>query len=144
MSHSRGDHPHTAQKPEHGEEAAPNVVLEWTSRVHFKKHELGGGFAVLIFLGEVVEDPEQWRTSRSFVGAHHAYVSAASLYGGGQALAGAVSEGFVQLNAAIAERSGLSSYEPDEVVPYLKDNLDWRIQAVRHGNRYCLSFAAHD
>ena len=108
---------------------APSAVYEWTTRIHAKKYELGGSFNVLIFLGEVKEDPEQWRTSPSYVGSHSVLVSSMDRPQGDQA--NVVSEGFVHLNAAIAERSGLSSYEPDGVIPYLKDNLNWRIQAVR-------------
>ncbi|KAH9988364.1 common central domain of tyrosinase-domain-containing protein [Russula vinacea] len=98
----------SAVKPEYGKEP-PKVIYDWTSRIHFKKYELGTSFAVLIFLGEVPEDPAQWRTCRSF--------------------ADVVAEGFVHLNSAIAARSGLSSYEPHVVTPYLKDNLHWRVQA---------------
>ncbi len=129
--HGRGGNPHTAQKPEYGKEA-PNVLYDWTARIHFKKYELGGSFGVLIFLGQVPEDPSQWRTARTFVGAHHAFAnSAASQCDNCRQQADVVVEGFVHLNSAIAERSGLSSFDPTVVVPYLKDNLQWRIQAVR-------------
>jgi tyrosinase len=111
---------------------APNALNDWTVRIHFKKYELGGSFAVLIFLGEVPGDASQWRTSRSLVGSHHAFVnSAASQCDNCRDQADLVVEGFVHLNSAIAAKSGLSSYEPDVVIPYLKDNLHWRIQAVR-------------
>ena len=108
---------------------APNVVYEWSTRIHAKKYELHGSFTVLIFLGEVQEDPEEWHTSPSYVGSHSVYVSSMDRPQGDQV--NVVSEGFVHLNAAIAERSGLSSYEPGGVIPYLKDNLNWRIEAVR-------------
>jgi tyrosinase len=41
-----------------------------------------------------------------------------------------VVEGFVHLNEGIAKYSGLSSYEPSVVTPYLKNNLHWRVQTV--------------
>jgi tyrosinase len=106
-----------------------NVVYEWTTRIHAKKHELGGSFSVLVFLGEVPKDPEEWTTSPSYVGSHSVYTSGMDRPQGDQA--NTVTEGFVHLNMAIAERSGLSSYEPGGVIPYLKDNLNWSIQAVR-------------
>jgi tyrosinase len=128
--HSRGGNPHTAQKPEHGQEG-PNVLYDWTVRIHFKKYELGGSFAVLIFLGQVPNDPSQWRTAPTFVGSHHAFVnSAASQCDNCRDQADLVIEGFVHLNSAIAERSGLSSFDPSVVTPYLKENLHWRVQAV--------------
>jgi len=109
------------------------VIHDYTTRICFNKYELGGGFAVLIFLGEVPDDPSQWRTSHSFVGSHVAYVSGAGSYGYGNRsdTTDSLSEGFVHLNTAIARRSGLPSFEPREVLPYLKANLDWRVQAVR-------------
>jgi len=129
--HSRGGNPHTAQKPEHGNEG-PKVLHDWTVRIHFKKYELGGSFAVLIFLGQPPEDPSQWRTAPTYVGSHHAFVnSAASQCDNCREQADLVVEGFVHLNSAIAERSGLSSFDPTVVAPYLKENLHWRIQAVR-------------
>jgi len=129
LFHSRGGPPHTVQKPVYGK-GAPNVVYDWTSRIHFKKYELGTSFAVLIFIGQVPEDPAQWRTCRSYVGSHHAFVnSAASQCDNCRNQADLVAEGFVHLSSAIAERSGLSSYEPNVVAPYLKENLHWRIQA---------------
>ena len=79
---------------------------------------------MLIFLGEVPDDPEQWQTCPSFVGGHYVFVSS---YERGDSL----TEGFVHLNNAIASRSGLSSYDPSVVVPYLQNNLEWRIEAVR-------------
>ncbi|KAH9969687.1 hypothetical protein BC827DRAFT_1120059 [Russula dissimulans] len=121
---------HKAESTEHGKDG-PTVIHDYTTRIRFKKHELGGGFAVLIFLGEVPDDPSQWRTSHSFVGLHVAFVSsAASGYGNRSDKADSYSEGFVHLNSAIAKRSGLSSYELSEVLPYLKENLHWRIQST--------------
>jgi tyrosinase len=122
---------HTAPKPDHGKEA-PSVLYDWTARIHFKKYELGESFAVLLFIGDVPEDPAQWRTCRALCGSHHAFVnSAASQCDNCRDQADIVVEGFVHLNSCIAERSGLSSYDPDVVSPYLKDKLHWRIQAVR-------------
>ena len=103
------------------------VVHDWTCRIRCKKHELGGAYWVLIFLGEVPDDPLQWRTCPSFVGGHYVFVSGTAP----NEQPDTVSEGFVHLNKAIASRSGLSSYEPNVVAPYLKDNLEWRVQAVR-------------
>jgi len=108
-----------------------SVVHDWTCRICCKKHELGGSYWVLIFLGEVPDDPKQWRTCPSFVGGHYVFVSSVER-------GDTVSEGFVHLNNAIASRSGLSSYDPDVVVPYLKDNLEWRIEAA---NRTAVDFS---
>jgi tyrosinase len=128
-SHSRGGPLLTAQKPE-DEKEAPNVLNDWTARISFNKYELGGRFFVLIFLGEVPEDHSQWHTSRSLVGLHYVYF-AASQCDNSRDQADVVIGSSVHLNGAIAKRSSLSSYDPSVVVPYLKDNLNWRIQTVR-------------
>jgi hypothetical protein len=125
---SRGGHPHTAQKPEDGKEV-PNVINEWAASILFNKYELGGPFGVLIYLGDSPEE-DQWHTRRSFVGSSYAYVS---VNHGETELDNERdrSGGYVLLNWAMVERSGLSSFEPSVVVPYLKDNLHWRVEAVR-------------
>ena len=127
--HSRGAQPHTVH---HGKEASGGAIRDWTSRVHFKKYELGGSFSVFLFLGDVPDDVSQWRASPSFVGAHVAFVnSVADKCSNCRKQPDLVDEGFVHLNAAIAKRSSIRSYEPDVIVPYLKKNLHWRILAVR-------------
>ncbi|KAI0297678.1 photo-regulated tyrosinase [Russula brevipes] len=128
--HSRGGPPRTGHQAEHGREG-PTVVHDWTARIHFKKYELGGSFSVLIFVGEVPENPSQWRTCPSFVGVHAAFVnSAASQCSNCRSQADIVIEGFVHLNSTLVGRSGLPSLEPNVVTPYLKNNLHWRIQAA--------------
>jgi len=128
----QGGSAHTAHNPEHGGKEGQVVIHDYTVRIQFKKFELGKSFGVLIFLGDVPDDPLQWRRSDTFVGAHYAFVnSAASQCSNCRNQADIYSEGFVHLNSTIAKRSGISSYEPEEVLPYLKENLHWQIQAVR-------------
>jgi tyrosinase len=129
--HSRGGPPHTAEKAQHGKEGQ-TVVHDWACRIHCKKFELGGSFWVLIFLGQVPDDPSQWRSCPSFVGGHYVFVnSSADQCANCRGQADVVSEGFVHLNKPIASRSDLPSFEPSVVSPYLKENLHWRVQAVR-------------
>jgi tyrosinase len=128
--HSRGGPQHPVHKPAPGK-GVPNAVHDWTARIHFKKYELGGSFAVLIFLGDVPADAKQWRTCPSYIGSHSAFVnSAASQCSNCRSQENTIVEGFVHLNSGIAKYSGLNSYEPEKVTPYLKQNLHWRIQAA--------------
>ena len=113
----------------------PGVVHDWTARIHFKKYELGGSFAVMNILGDVPGDGNQWRTSSSYVGGHYAFViSAANQYSNCRKQVdiverrGPVVEGFVHLNLAIAKNSGLNSYEPEKFIICLKESLHWRVQ----------------
>ena len=124
-----GGPPSHGAPPTHG---APSVIYDWAARIHAKKFELGHGYAVLIFLGEVPGEEEHWRTCPSFVGAHCAFVNShTDQCANCREQEELVAEGFVHLNEAIAKYSGLSSYEPSVVTPYLKNNLHWRVQSVR-------------
>ena len=111
---------------------APNVINDWATRINVKKYELSGSFTVLIFIGKVPEDPSQWCASPSFVGSYFAFVNGvAAQCDNCLSQADLVVEGYVHLTSTLAGQSGLNSFEPGAVVPYLKDNLDWRIQTVR-------------
>jgi hypothetical protein len=88
----------------------------------------------MAFLGDVPDDPWQWFTCPSFVGFVYAYAETLSNHN-----CKCMYFDIVYLESAIAERSGLSSYDPSEVIPYLKDNLQWRIQTVRVFSLFCRS-----
>ena len=100
-------------------------LWDWTARIECEKYELGQTYTVIIFLGEVPEDPMDWLICPQFVGAHHAIVDSS-----GGKRGPVLEEGFVHLSSAIAERSHLGSLEPGVVEPYLKKNLNWRVQKV--------------
>ncbi|KAI0297681.1 tyrosinase [Russula brevipes] len=126
--HHQPSHPHP---PGHGHGGTPPVIYDWSARIHAKKYEVGHGYLVLIFIGAVPDDHTQWRTCNSFVGAHVSFAnSEADQCDNCREQAELVVEGFVHLNEAIARCSGLPSYEPDVVAPYLKENLHWRVQSI--------------
>ncbi|KAH9476336.1 prephenate dehydrogenase (NADP(+)) [Psilocybe cubensis] len=106
-------------------------LYDWTARIECKKYEIGTSFSVLIFLGTVPEDPNDWLVDPHFVGAHHAFVnSSAGECANCRNQSDLVIEGFVHLNRAIVKHSGLSSLAPDAVVPYLSKELHFRAQKV--------------
>ncbi|TFK38852.1 tyrosinase [Crucibulum laeve] len=106
-------------------------LWEWTARVEFKKYELGCSFSVDLFLGEVPENPEDWLTSPNLVGSRHAFVnSAAGHCENCRNQADIIVEGFVHLNNGIAKHSGLGTFDPAAVEPYLTRELHWRVQKV--------------
>ncbi|KAJ7611568.1 tyrosinase, partial [Mycena polygramma] len=119
--------PHVAHHTPHDSEE--RKIWEWTARIRVKKYEVGGSFLVLLFLGSVPEDPRHWRTSRNFVGAHHVFAnSVPERCANCRTNRDAEVEGFVHLNDGIAEHSGLDSFDPAVVEPYLHNNLHWRVQ----------------
>ena len=131
--HSRDLHPHAAPHVVHEPSfAAPDRGLwEWTARVEFKKYELGASFSVLIFLGQIPEDPRGLRTSHNYVGGHHAFVnSAPNSCANCTSQRDLVTEGFIHINHGIAKHSTLGSLDPHVIVPYLTEKLQWVVQKV--------------
>lgn len=116
--------------PPHSVDTGHNSGLwDWTARVEFKKYELNCSFTVLIFLGPVPEDPEEWLVSPNFVGSHSAFVnSAAGHCANCRNNAGIVEEGFIHLDEGIIRVAQINNLDPHTVVPYLKDNMHWRVQ----------------
>jgi len=126
--HDHSSHPVVGQ---HTSSMPPNRgSWEWTARIEFKKYELGTSFSVLIFLGPVPDNPRELRTSPNYVGGHHAFVnSAANSCTNCRNRRDLVQEGFVHLNHGILKHLGhTASLEPDDIVPYLTKNLEWRVQ----------------
>ena len=94
-------------------------------------YELGASFSVFIFLSQVPENPREWRVSPNYFGGHHAFVnSAAGSCANCTNQQDLVVQEFVHLNYAIAQDSGLGSFETNVVEPYLTHNLQWRVQNV--------------
>ncbi|PPQ93585.1 hypothetical protein CVT25_005465 [Psilocybe cyanescens] len=102
-------------------------LWEWSARVRFNKHELGSSFTVCLFLGEPPKNPEEWLTASNFAGAHHAFVAGGG-YGRRRGPGGDTGEGFVNLNSAIVRLSKLNTLDPEAIEPYLKSELQWRVQ----------------
>lgn len=112
--------------PAHG-----HGFYDWTARIEFKKYEFGTSFTVLLFLGPVPEDTEQWLVSPNFVGAHHAFVNSAAGHCANCRNQGDVTvEGFVHLTKYISQHAGLPSLNPDVIEPYLTKELHWRVLKV--------------
>jgi len=96
---------------------------EWSVHIKSDKHELSSAYLVLIFLGEVPEDPNEWEISLNLVGLHSAYVD------GGRHKEH-LTEASVTLNDALSKRRDLPSLKPEVVVPYLTKNLHWRVLKI--------------
>ncbi|KAJ7871304.1 hypothetical protein B0H13DRAFT_1895798 [Mycena leptocephala] len=116
---------------------------DWTARIQVEKYALNGSFSTYIFLGPVPSDSSEWYSSPSFVGSDSVFSDHQALGvqsdGVGhcancqqQAAARVVVEGFVHLNTALARRiadpdENITSFDPVDVVPYLKEHLSWRV-----------------
>ncbi|KAJ7829831.1 photo-regulated tyrosinase [Mycena leptocephala] len=116
---------------------------DWTACIQVEKYALNGSFSTYIFLGPVPSDSSEWFSSPSFVGSDSVFSDHQAPGGQSdgvgycancqqQAAARVVVEGFVHLNTALARRiadpdENITSFEPVDVVPYLKEHLSWRV-----------------
>lgn len=108
-------------------------VWDWIVRIRVKEFELKESFDVLVFLGPVPENPDEWLTSESYVGCVSAFVNGVPERCGNCRAQGPnkVIQGAVYLDEAIAKRSGLPGrLDPAAVTPYLTDKLSWTVQKV--------------
>jgi len=106
------------------------TITEWTVRIRCKKFELGGSFSVLLFFFEVPDvpdNPNKWSLDPRCVGSFNAYVDEEPEDGDGQGLTDATISGFVHINDSILKQSPQQSLDPDNVVPFLKEHLYWRV-----------------
>jgi len=99
--------------------------LEWSTRIRCNQYDLGSSFTVLIFLVSVPDDIEEWLTSPNYVGSFSAFVDPT---GGSHSPSNI--QGFVNLDDGIAKHSGQDTLDPNVVVPFLTNNLHWRVQKV--------------
>lgn len=106
----------------------------WIARIRCNEYELEESFSVLLFVGEAPDNPAHWRRSPTYIGGYATYNGEYGFDADGEHKV----EGFVELNEALLKipnlRSG--SLEPRVVVPYLKNDLTWRVETA---SQICLS-----
>ncbi|KAI0925031.1 hypothetical protein AcW2_005732 [Taiwanofungus camphoratus] len=105
---------------------------DWTVHLKFKKFELGSSFSILVFLGPVPAERDNWYSSSSYVGTVSAFVGRSS-----GRCANCVAnrdveiEGFVHLNEKLVEIPDLVSLSPAHVRPVIQERLAWRVEGVK-------------
>ncbi|KAK0671041.1 hypothetical protein QBC41DRAFT_335569 [Cercophora samala] len=133
--------------PESLQHLAPNNKYpEWVVNIRAQKHGLHGAFRVIVFLGAIDEsDPDSWQTEFNAVG--RVSVLGRSTQGPAttkcaKCVTDAADElmisGTVPLTSALLqdivnENTGLQSLQPEEVVPYLKKELKWKVTMFETG-----------
>lgn len=117
--------------------APDRKYLEWLINVKAEKHALGGSYSVAFFLGPVQEDAiALWPLSPHYVGSFFPFGQDADTQCGkckeDQADHLQIT-GQIPLTLALMERY-LAQMLPDitveTVVPYLRENLHWRVETV--------------
>lgn len=103
---------------------------EWIANTRARKFAMSGSFFLYIFLGDPNPDPTQWGSDPNLVGS--------TFFFGGSCTScpnrdSALVSGAVPLTTPLLNsiRSGhLASLEPNDVEPYLKTNMHWRVSVV--------------
>jgi len=116
--------------------------LDWFIRIRVKKFQLKQSFTILVFLGSIPEDVEDWRTSPNLIGSHSEFVNSDPEHCANcKENADAITEGFIDLDDGL-ERMGLGHKTEEEIENYIKDNIHWRIQKVSRHHRLPLMAGA--
>lgn len=98
---------------------------QWSARIRCKEHALGGSYSVLLFLGPVPASPDEWMTAPSFAGTFDCFTSSGPIPDGQK---DKEVQGFVDLSVGLSY--DLPELTAERVVPYLRQNLHWRVQKV--------------
>lgn len=125
--------PQPTNKPTPHPLAPNNKYLEWLTNIRAQKHSLGGTFHTYIFLGAFATDPAGWSTAPNLVGTFTVLgdspdTGCAKCQRDREAHLSVT--GQIPLTMALAERVAggeLAGLGVESVVPYLRENLHWRV-----------------
>ncbi|KAL8714961.1 MAG: hypothetical protein Q9225_006477 [Loekoesia sp. 1 TL-2023] len=110
-----------------------NHRREWLANLRIENFAVDGSFYVHFFLGPFSDEPANWTQDGNLVATHSVFSVAIGNTGCQNCIqdkeSDAVVSGGVSLTYALLRRQ-LKDLEPETVVPYLKDNLEWRVQAA--------------
>jgi tyrosinase len=119
--------------------APKNEYLEWLVNIKAEKHALGGKYSVHVFLNPVEEDNVAlWRLSPHYVGSFVPFGQARNTGCGNcktQQQDHMQITSQIPLTVALIERylAGiLPNINEETVIPYLTENLHWRVESVSH------------
>lgn len=104
---------------------------EWIANIRVSKYALESSFFIHIFLGDFNPNPSTWSFDPNLVGSHCVF----AMISGSPEKAQADQQvtGTVPLTSALLDdivHGKVDSLEPDEVEPYLRKNLHWRVSMV--------------
>jgi hypothetical protein len=106
--------------------------MNWTARLRFNQFEVDRSFTIFIFIckeSEIPNDPSGWITNSYLAGCDDVFVNRKPQHCGNcQGNADLTIEDYVQLDDALLD--SIESVQKDKVVPYLKENLHWRVAKV--------------
>ncbi|KAI1768268.1 Di-copper centre-containing protein [Hypoxylon sp. FL1150] len=105
-----------------------NKYREWIANVRVSKQAMGGSFSIHLFLGEAPSDPTSWLVASNLIGTLG--VLAHRGKHGMHGMPGRKVAGTIPMTSALMQMASLgevSSLHVEDIVPFLKDNLEFRI-----------------
>ncbi|CAD6503403.1 BgTH12-03068 [Blumeria graminis f. sp. triticale] len=111
-----------------GSTAAFLPTREWSLSVSVSKFDAGGAnFRILVFLGQVPADPEEWELSEAFIGSISIFPPPYVPITAFDPFPEVITHSEVDLDEGL-ERYGMNVEDSSSVVEFLKEELQWRIQ----------------
>jgi hypothetical protein len=104
------------------------AMRDYVANIQMDSMALGESATVYIFDGSVSEDPGTWDSSPHLIGKRTFLVKSMN------AISGQPQKGTIPLSNALIARvqdTGLSGMGNEEVVNYLKRNMNWKVVKVR-------------
>ncbi|EPS44263.1 hypothetical protein H072_1759 [Dactylellina haptotyla CBS 200.50] len=111
----------TIQLAQHGK------YHEWTTNVRINKYVTIGSYLVNMYIGEPTKGVE-WSDDPNFVGSYYIFSKRGNCHG---CSPNSHVTGSVPLTNALiesAKQGKIQDLTPESVIPYLRDNLTWRVQ----------------
>ena len=126
--------------PSAPEEIVDGMYRQYLANILSQKFALNGSYAIYVFMGDFDDTPSAWPLSPNLVGTHAVF---AALSGADAASnppvmrkrdgSGIQVTGTMPLTSMLlakVQADELPCMDPDTVVPYLTDNLQWRVSMV--------------
>jgi len=125
---------HTGTIPAHLAHLAPGgKYTEWVVNVRAQKHGLGQSYRVVVFLGDITDDPADWDNEFNCVGRVSILGRSPDTQCGKCRVDnahGLMVSGSVPLTSALLQDivgGQISSLKPEDVEPHLRDQLKWKV-----------------
>jgi tyrosinase len=120
---------------DHKEDHSKSSYYEWIANIRVEKYAVKTTFFIHIFLGDFTDDYMKWGEDPNLIGSHVVFGTNLDHTGCERCLQSNHKQklvtGTIPLTGALGDKLGagkIANLNPDLVVPYLKDNLHWRIQ----------------
>jgi len=107
-------------------------TINWTARLRFDQFEVDRSFTIFVFFckeSEIPDDPKEWYTCPNLAGCNDVFVNSKPKHCANcQDNTDLATEDYVQLDDALLE--SVQTVEKDVVIPFLKENLHWRVAKI--------------